>query len=138
LTIADEKQRELDRPEAYLRFAETVDAVGARVREEVHERCKGGQRLAGYGASATTTTLLYHFRVGELLQFLVDDNPLREGRFSPGLHLPVLPSSALLERRPDGVLLCAWRYAEMIQQRQRPYLDGGGQFIIPLPELTVV
>jgi SAM-dependent methyltransferase len=135
--VAGEKERQLDRPEAYLRFAAEVDAAGARVRNLLEERSQAGQLLAGYGASATTTTLLYHFGVGHLLQFLVDDNPLRDDRFSPGLHLPVLASPALVERRPDGVLLCAWRYADMILQRQRAYVDGGGQFIIPLPELAV-
>jgi hypothetical protein len=135
--IAGERERQLDRPETYLRFAADVDAAGARVRDALSDGRWAGQRLAGYGASATTTTLLYHFGVGHLLEFLVDDNPLRAARFSPGLHLPVLASPALLERRPAGVLLCAWRYADMILQRQRPFIDGGGEFIIPLPELAV-
>jgi SAM-dependent methyltransferase len=138
LMIADERARQFDHPSVYVGFAARVDTAGARVRAVLAERSRAGQRLAGYGASATTTTLLYHFRATEFLEFLVDDNPLRDGRFSPGAHLPVLRSSALLDRHPDGVLLCAWRFADMIVQRQRAFLDGGGHFIIPLPELAIV
>ena len=70
--------------------------------------------------------------------FLVDDNPVRHGRFTPGHHIPVLAPDALYDRRPDDVLLLAWRYAEPIMSRHAAYRQAGGRFILPLPEITVV
>ena len=97
-----------------------------------------GRLLAGYGASVGVTTLLYYFDLGDAVSFLVDDNPIRHGRFTPGHHIPVLASDALHERRPDDVLLLAWRYAEPIMNRHAAYRQAGGRFILPLPEIAVV
>jgi SAM-dependent methyltransferase len=95
-----------------------------------------GHSLAGYGASVGVTTLLYYFDLGGALSFLVDDNPVRHGRFTPGHHIPVLPSDALYSRRPDDVLLLAWRYAGPIMNKHAGYRQGGGRFILPLPEIA--
>jgi len=105
---------------------ETVDGLRAR-----------GESVAGYGASATVTTLLHHFELGSRLEFLVDDNPGKHGTFSPGHHIPVFPSEALLERRPGHTVILAWAYADPIIKRQSAYREQGGGFIIPLPRLRL-
>ena len=87
-----------------------------------------GRTVAGYGASVGVTTLLYYFELGDALPFLVDDNPIRHGRFTPGHHIPVLPSDALYERKPDDVLLLAWRYAGPIRKRHEAFAD---RFFLP-------
>jgi len=63
---------------------------------------------------------------------------VRHGRFTPGHHIPVLPSDALYERKPDDVLVLAWRYAEPIMERHKAYRANGGRFILPLPEVSIV
>ena len=120
------------------RFAERIDQAKERLLEAVDLLRSQGKHLAGYGASVTVTTLLHHFELGSRLDFLVDDNPVKQGTLSPGYHLPVLPSRALYERKPDRTLILAWKYADPILSRHAAYLKAGGGFLIPLPELRTV
>jgi hypothetical protein len=104
----------------------------------LHKEVAKGALIAGYGASTTTTTLMWHFELTRKLAFLADDNPHKHGLFSPGVHIPVVPSGELYVRRPDYVIVLAWIYAEPIIRRHQRFLEEGGKFIIPLPELKVV
>lgn len=98
-----------------------------------------GKRLAAYGASAKGSTLLNVCGIGrDLLDFVVDRSTVKQGRFTPGTHLPILPPAALLERRPDYVLLLTWNFAEEILAQQAAYCAGGGRFIIPVPTPRVL
>src|SRR5262249_11361510 len=97
-----------------------------------------GKTVAAYGASTTTTTLLYHFELEGRVKFIVDDNQLKQGLFSPGAHLPVLPSSELATKKPDVVVILAWIYADPILKRNHAYIDAGGTFLVPLPEPRIV
>lgn len=128
----------LDRPEIYREWAARIDVASAKVSALVADLRAKGKTFAGYGASATATVLIYRFGLGEAIDFIVDDIPERQGRFSPGHHIPVVPAQALYDRKPDYVLILAWRFAEMIIAKHKPYLDQGGSFIIPLPELRSV
>lgn len=111
-------------------------------RREVHDIVAGlvskGERVAGYGAAVGLTTLVYHYGIGEMLDFLADDFVPKQGRFSPGFHIPVLSPDALYDKGPDHVLLLAWRYAEPIMKNNRRFVDEGGHWIIPMPALEIV
>ena len=93
--------------------------------------------IIGYGASATSTTLIHHFGLHNYLDYLVDDNPAKIGTYSPGLHLPVKPSSVLNSLNPTAVLILAWRFTDTITNKHQSYLKGGGTFIQPLPNLKI-
>ncbi len=118
-------------------FLDFIAAVNARRDETVRclrEYQSKNLRVVGYGASSTTTVLLHHFKAGGMLDYLVDDNEARQGLVSPGYHLPVCsPNELYGSRRPDAVLITAWRFADAIIKRHRQYLDDGGVFIRPLP-----
>ena len=86
------------------------------------------KKMAGYGASATATTLLYHFGLDDYLSFLVDDNPEKNGLFSPGLNLPVMDPDALYRDEIEIVVILAWRYADRIIERHPRFK---GRFIVP-------
>lgn len=128
----------LDRGEIFADFARRIDLLKAQLVETLQDLKQKGKSIAGYGASATSTTLLYHFGVGSLLDYLVDDNPAKQNTFSPGLHIPVLKSEALYERRPDYVVMLAWRYLEPIARSHQRYLDQGGHFLRPLPHFEII
>jgi SAM-dependent methyltransferase len=97
-----------------------------------------GRRLAAYGASAKGSTLMNAFGIDRsLIEFVVDRSSLKQGRFTPGNHLPILPTEALAERRPDYVLLLTWNFAVEILTQQAGFRQRGGKFIVPVPEIIV-
>jgi len=133
--VRAEQAEGFDRPDAYRAFAGRMDAVRQDLRRRLAAVKRSGTTIAGYGASVGVTTLLYYYGLDEYLDYLVDDNPARHGLYTPGQHLPVLPSAVLADRRPDLVVLLAWRYADPIMRRHEAYRTAGGRFIIPLPSV---
>ena len=95
--------------------------------------------MAAYGAAAKGSTLLNSCGLGrEILDFVVDRSTYKQGRYMPGVHLPIYGPEKLLEAMPDYLLLLAWNLAGEILEQQAEYCRKGGQFIIPIPEVRVV
>lgn len=136
--VALERAAGLERLAPYQALAASLQATGRDLRRALEGLREEGHRLAGFGASATVTTLLHYFGLHDLLDFLVDDNPRKHGTYAPGSALPVLPSEALLERRPGAVVVLAWTYADRIVARQERYRAGGGRFVIPFPDVRLI
>lgn len=131
-----EKANGLDRPETFRKFARAIDARRDAFRALIGRLKKEGKRIAGYGAPAKATTLMYHFGIGrDVVEFVVDDSPWKQGLFTPGLHVPVLASEALYDRRPDEAIILAWNFAPSIMAKHARFRQHGGHFITPLPEL---
>lgn len=126
-----------DTKEPFIKFAAELDGIRTELRELLGGLKAQGKSIAGYGASATVTTLSYYFGLGDFINFLVDDNPLKFETFTPGEHLPVLPSQALYDIKPDYVVVLAWNYAAPIMAKHQAYRASGGKFIVPLPNLVV-
>jgi hypothetical protein len=98
-----------------------------------------GARVAAYGAAAKGSTLLNYLGIGpETLDFVVDRSTYKQGRYMPGVHLPIYAPEKLLEERPDYVLLLTWNFADEIMGQQDMYRRTGGKFIVPIPEPHVV
>jgi C-methyltransferase C-terminal domain len=95
--------------------------------------------LAGYGAPAKGNTLLSFLQFGpEHLPYIVDRSPLKQGRFTPGTHIPVVAPERLLTDQPDYVLLLAWNFADEIVAQQAEYRKRGGKFMVPVPEVRIL
>ena len=132
--MALEREVGLDRAETFIAFNDSINEVKKRLRALVSELKSQGKSIAGYGAPTKATTLLTHFDLGRVLDFLVDDNPLKQGLLSPGHHIPVVGAEEMYRRHPDYVLILAWNFAENIMARHRRYRDEGGRFILPMPD----
>lgn len=133
--IAEERALGVDTTGYYRRFSRNAQEAKEGLIEFLQTQKKAGKRIAAYGASAKGSTLLNF--VGEparCIEFIADRSPHKHGRFSPGLHRPILPAEALSERAPDFAVLLAWNFAEEIMRQQRAYLQLGGRFLIPVPK----
>ena len=83
--------------------------------------------------------MLYHFGIGpDIVDYIIDDSPLKQGLLSPGMHIPVISSDILDSDPPDVLIVLAWNFADVIVENNRSFCDGGGQFLIPLPTVRVV
>lgn len=103
----------------------------------VAEKAKG-KIIAAYGASATTTTMMYHFDLGDKLAYIFDDYKVKQNTFSPGHKIPVYAPDEIYTRKPDYIYIFAWRYVAPIVAKHQKFLDQGGKFIVPLPELRII
>jgi SAM-dependent methyltransferase len=125
---------------AYYRdFGSRVQNLCNGIVELLRDLKAKGKRIAVYGASAKSTTLLNYLGIGqETLEYVVDLSEAKQGFFTPGTHLLIDAPERLLGDMPDYVLLLAWNFADEIMAQQEEYLSRGGHFIIPIPELRVV
>jgi SAM-dependent methyltransferase len=120
---------------------ERMDASVARLTREigglVAARRSAGAKVAAYGASVGTVTLIEQFAIGPALDFIADDSPLCDAIAGSNYRVPVLKSEQIYSRQPQTIVLLAWRYAEPILARHRKFLESGGEFVVPLPEVSL-
>ncbi|MDH3386403.1 MAG: class I SAM-dependent methyltransferase [Gammaproteobacteria bacterium] len=136
--MAQEAAAGLDAPTTLRNFARSINRSGTELMSLLTGLKSRGHSIAGYGAPAKSTTLMYHFGLGpEVIDYIVEDNPLKHGMYTPGLHIPVVSTDALYEKRPDYVVILAWNFAEPIISMHRKFTQQGGRFIVPLPLLGI-
>jgi SAM-dependent methyltransferase len=118
----------------YRAFAGRVAELRGALRTKLMKLRSEGRRVAAYGAAAKGTVLLNSSGIGsDLIDFVADKSPHKQGKFMPGLGIPIVPPERLLQESPDYVLLLVWNLRDEIVREQRAYLDAGGRFIIPIP-----
>jgi hypothetical protein len=136
--IEEETRRGLHQPKIFQEYEKRILAHKNIILEYLDEACKKGKSVVGYGASTTVTTLMYHYELFDKFDYLIDDNTVKHGLYSPGCHLEVKPSSILYEEKPDVVVVLAWQYANSIVSKHQRYMENGGKFVIPLPQFKTV
>jgi hypothetical protein len=134
-----EKAAGLDRFSTYTAFAERAKKIKRDLHHTLRTFAQRGERVAGYGAPAKGNTLLGFLDIGpDLLPYIVDKSPLKQGLFTPGTHIPVVQPERLLADQPDYVLLLAWNFVDEIIAQQAEYQKRGGKFMVPVPEVRVL
>jgi SAM-dependent methyltransferase len=137
--VAAERAAGIDRKETFLRFEASIKSLSNSLYRLLDDIKARGERVYGFGVPAKATTLMYHFAITkELVPVIVDDNPLKQGRYVAGLEIPVTAAQAIIDDKPEYVLILAWNFADSIIARNQSYLESGGTFIVPLPTLQLV
>lgn len=125
--------------ETYSLFCVQFAAKRKALLDLLHKLKSAGHRIAGYGAAAKGAIMLNAFGIGpDLLDYVVDRSPHKQGLYMPGCHLPIYAPEKLLEDRPPYTLLLTWNFKEEVLGQQAAYRQSGGKFIIPIPIVEIV
>ena len=137
--LVEEQIKGITALDYYANFARRVESIRDRLLELLWSLRRQGARIAAYGAAAKGSTLVNYAGIGpELVDFVVDRNTHKQGKLMPGTHIPVRAPEALLEDRPDYVLMLSWNFRDEILRQQAEYLRLGGRFIVPVPTPEVL
>ena len=134
-----EHSLKMDKPETFHDYNRQINDVRDHLGQLLNDLKQEGHSIAGYGAPTKATTMLMHFGLSqEMIDFTLEDNPLKHGCFLPGAMIPILTADELYERRPDYVVILAWNFANSIMEKHKRYHEEGGRFILPMPEPKIV
>jgi SAM-dependent methyltransferase len=124
--------------ERYTNFEEQVREAKRKILEFLIAAKRAGKTVVGYGAPGKGNTLLNYCGIRtDFIDYTVDRNPYKHGKFLPGTHIPIYPPSKIQETKPDYVLILPWNFKDEIMTQMSVIRDWGGQFVVPIPELTV-
>jgi methylation protein EvaC len=137
--LAREREQGLDRPDTYARFRRNCETSRAGLMQLLNGFRSEGRRVVGYGATSKSTTITNYCGITpEHVEFISDTTPIKQGKFSPGAHIPVRPYDDFIRSYPDFALLFAWNHADEIREKEQAFVAGGGRWIVYVPEVKVV
>ncbi|MCE9550570.1 MAG: class I SAM-dependent methyltransferase [Betaproteobacteria bacterium] len=137
--LQEEGQQGLRQLAVYRNFQPRADRVKNDLAVFLIEQQRAGKSVAAYGAAAKGNTLLNYAGIKpDLLPYVCDAAPSKQGKFMPGTHIPILPPSVIRERKPDVVLILPWNIAEEVVAQQACVREWGGKFIVAVPELKII
>jgi SAM-dependent methyltransferase len=137
--LANEKKLGLDRLDYYADFSNRVNQIRTELNTLLQDLKERKARIVGYGAAAKGTIMLNYVGIGqETLDFVVDRNTHKQGRYIPGVRLPIAAPERVLAEQPDYVLILPWNFKDEIMAQQAEYRRRGGKFIVPVPRPTII
>ncbi len=133
--LAQEQQLGMDKYDYYESFGARTQNIRTKMRNLLSGLKSDGKRIAAYGAAAKGTIMLNYIGAGpDVIDFVVDRNVHKQGKYMPGMHIPICDPARLMEDLPDYVVLLPWNFKEEILYQQSGLRAKGGKFIIPIPE----
>jgi SAM-dependent methyltransferase len=137
--IESEQRLGLDRLDYYADFSNRVNQIRTELNELLQGLKERKARIVGYGAAAKGTIMLNYVGIGqETLDFVADRNTHKQGRYIPGVRLPISSPERVLAEQPDYVLILPWNFKDEIMAQQAEYRRRGGKFIVPVPRPTII
>jgi methylation protein EvaC len=141
--VARQVERErtlgLARDDTFVQLRKRVESSRTRLLAVLEEAREARQRVVGYGATSKSTTVTNYCGItSELVEFISDTTPIKQGKYSPGTHIPVRPYADFAARPPDFALLFAWNHAKEILEKEKAFVAEGGRFIVYVPRVKVV
>ncbi|MEE1733704.1 class I SAM-dependent methyltransferase [Streptomyces microflavus] len=137
--LEQERTQGLASPQTYRRFTEGVERSCAELVRLLEDLRAQGRTVVGYGATAKSATVINYCGIGpELVPFICDSTPAKQGRLTPGMHIPVRPPEEFSSPYPDYALLFAWNHAEEIMAKEQAFRAAGGRWILYVPEVHIV
>ncbi len=137
--LDNEKKAGLNRFPIFKNFAKRPPRVKKELIKMLIDLKRKGNKIVGYGASAKCTTLLQYCNFGtDVIDYITDSAPSKQGKYTPGTHIPIVPPENLKQDTPDYILITAWNYADNIMEKEKWFTERGGQFIIPIPQPVIV
>jgi SAM-dependent methyltransferase len=141
--VVEMRNRELsagfDRMETYSTFGEKVKESKRNLLNFLIQAKRSGKRLAGYGAPGKGNTLLNYCGIRtDFIDFTVDRNPYKQGKFLPGTHIPIFPPEKIIETKPDYVLILPWNFKDEIVKQMAVIREWGGKFVVPIPTVAII
>ena len=141
--VALEREKEssmgLFNPETYERFRRNCESSRDRLVGLLQDLKRQGKRVVGYGATSKSTTVINYCGITpDLVEFISDTTPIKQGKFTPGAHIPVRPYGEFQPRYPDYALLFAWNHAKEILGKEEEFRGSGGKWIVYVPEVRVL
>lgn len=137
--LEEEKSKGVSTVAYYQSFSNNVNVIKKSLNELINRLKSEGKSVAAYGASAKGSTLLNYFGLNhKMLDFAADRSTYKQGRLTPGTHIPIVSPDQLVTLKPDYTLLLTWNFADEILAQQKAYRELGGKFIIPIPSVSIV
>ena len=137
--IEDEERAGLGTMDGYKNFAQQVKETKLALVEFLLKAAREGKSVAGYGAPGKSATLLHYCGIGkDLIEYTVDRNHHKQGRFLPGTHIPIHHPDHIRETKPDYVVILPWNLQSEIMQQLQFIREWGGQFVVPIPKATIL
>jgi len=136
--VQKEKDLGLDKVETYEKFTQSCEKSKKDFVTLLTKIKAEGKRVVGYAATSKSTTVLNYCNVGpDLIEYICDTTPLKQGKYSPGMHIPIKPYEDFKNDNPDYAVLFAWNHAEEIFAKEKGFLAQGGKWILFIPKVSV-
>lgn len=140
--IAETMQEEVDggwhSQQRYEVLRDQIENTATQLNTYLRDEGRTGKTIAAFGASHSTTTLLYTMGIGDIISYIVDDNAAKHYTYSPSMHIQVFPTQFMFDDKADVLVLLAWQHTDTILQRHKRFLDEGGIVVVPFPSFAVL
>ena len=136
---AKERQLGLEQPATYQRLSRNIERSRDELMDLLRDLKKAGKRVVGYGATSKSTTVTNYCGITpDLVEFISDTTPIKQGKYSPGVHIPIKPHADFAARHPEYALLFAWNHGEEIMAKETSFVASGGKWIVYVPKVSVL